>query len=217
MMEMAETNPVQSFGELGPNEPRLAGGKGATLARLYRAGHSVPDGFVILPTAFAGDELTGRGWERVREQLDRLREDDQVRFAVRSSALSEDSAAASFAGQFATVLGVRTREEIRDAILTVRSSRNSARVQAYSSAKGIDSVHEMAVIVQRMVPAQISGILFTADPLTGSRAEMTGSFIHGLGDLLVSGEATGKPFTLSRRGGVYEGPDDLERHAQKAF
>jgi len=217
MTEMVETSDVLSFGEVGSEEQKLAGGKGATLARLYQAGHPVPDGFVILPAAFVGDELTAEGWARVRQQLGPLRENDRARFAVRSSALAEDSAVASFAGQFETVLGVRSPEEIRNAILTVRRSRKSERVQAYSRAKGIESAHEMAVIVQRIVPAAISGVLFTADPVTGSRAEMTGSFVHGLGDRLVSGEVTGEAFTLSRARAVYAGPDDLERHARGLF
>ncbi len=215
MSKTVETEHVASLGQLGPDGQRLAGGKGAALARLFQAGHPVPDGFVILPAAFAGDELTSQGWAKVHEQLDRLRENGHNTFAVRSSALAEDSAQASFAGQFKSVLCVRTPEAIRHAIFTVRQSRRNGRAQAYSRAKGIESAHEMAVVVQQMVPAQISGLLFTADPVTGSRKEMTGSFVHGFGDRLVSGEATGDSFRLSRARGTYAGPDELKRHARQ--
>jgi pyruvate,water dikinase len=87
---------LRSFKQLSVEQAPLAGGKGRTLARLYRAGYRVPDGFIILPAAFSGDELTGEAWAQVQAQLVRLRRnaiDDS--FAVRSSALSEDSATAS--------------------------------------------------------------------------------------------------------------------------
>ncbi len=53
---------IRSFKDLATSEDPLAGGKGATLARLYRAGYPVPDGFIILPAAFAGDDLTAGAW-----------------------------------------------------------------------------------------------------------------------------------------------------------
>ena len=136
-------------------DPARMGGKGGTLAHLYRTGYPVPDGFVILPDAFAGDELTQEARTQVRKHLERLREDGAA-FAVRSSALAEDAALASFAGEFETVLGVRTDEEVLVAIRTVRRSRNSERVRAYSEAHGMEALHDMAVVVQRMVPAEIS-------------------------------------------------------------
>jgi pyruvate,water dikinase len=127
--------------------------------------------------------------------------------------LGEDSAQASFAGEFETVLNVRAEEDIREAIHIVRRSRLNERARAYSQAKGIDVEHEVAVVVQRMVRADISGVLFTADPVTGSRAIMLGNYLHGLGDQLVAGEATGEAFTIIRPGGEYEGPAELKRLA----
>ena len=209
---------VRSFEELVPGEDWNAGGKGRTLARLYRAKYPVPDGFVILPPGFVDDEITEEGWAKARPLLNLLRKgDDNAAFAVRSSALVEDSPSASFAGEFETVLGVCSDSEIRGAIRTVRRSRRSERVLAYTRLKGIDSDLEMAVVVQRLAPAEISGVLFSADPVTGSRAEMVGSFVHDLGDRLVSGEATGESFTLGRPKGVYRGPAELERFARSLY
>ena len=131
-------------------------------------------------------------------------------FAVRSSALSEDSAQASFAGEFETVLDVRTDELVREAIHTVRRSRHSERVQAYSQAKGMDDRHDMAVVVQRLVRADISGVLFTADPVSGSHMRMTGNFVYGFGEELVSGEAEPYTFTFERPKGGYDGPAGAE-------
>ena len=212
------TEMVRSFSELTTDQQSLAGGKGGTLAKLYQAGYPVPDGFVILPTAFAGDELTTEAWAQVQARLARMRKTDQgIAFAVRSSAMSEDAAFASFAGEFETVLDVHTDEMIREAIHTVRRSRHSERVRAYSEAKGLDTVHDMAVVVQQLVRADISGVLFTAEPVTGSRTEMTGNFVYGFGEELVSGEAEPYTFTLERPKGRYDGPADMKRFARKLY
>lgn len=211
-------NMIRAFSEPLMREQSLAGGKGGTLARLYQAGYPVPDGFVILPAAFAGDELMPVSWTQVRTQLERMRKADKdVAFAIRSSAMSEDSAQASFAGEFETVLDVRTDDHVRDAIHTVRRSRRSERVQAYSRAKGLTEAHEVAVVVQRMVQADISGVLFTADPVSGSRRTMIGSLVQGLGQRLVSGEATGEPFTFERPRGRYHGPAELRRYPRRLY
>lgn len=131
--------------------------------------------------------------------------------------MSEDAALTSFAGEFETVLDVHTDEMIRAAIRTVRRSRRSKRVRAYSETRGIDTAHEIAVVVQRLVRADVSGVLFTADPVTGSRTTMTGNYIHGLGEDLVSGEAHPHTFTLKRPKGQYEGPPELKRFARKFY
>jgi pyruvate,water dikinase len=209
---------VQSFDQLSPTQQPAAGGKGGTLARLHQAGYPIPDGFVVLPAAFQDDRLTQGGWTQVQAHLDRLRNGEPgSAFAVRSSALSEDSAQASFAGEFETVLDVRTDDTIRAAIHTVYQSRNSERVRAYSEAQRLDADHEIAVVVQRLVRADISGVLFTADPVSGSFERMTGNYIHGLGEGLVSGEAEPFTFSLSRPKGRYNGPPKLKRFARKLY
>jgi phosphohistidine swiveling domain-containing protein len=210
---------IRSFGELTKDEEPLAGGKGRTLARLYRAGYPVPDGFIILPAAFAGDDLAGEAWALVQLHLARLRKEDKGgALAVRSSALSEDSAVASYAGEFETVLDVRTDAEVRQAIHTVRCSRHGARAQAYSRAQGLEeTAHEMAVVVQRLIRADLSGVVFTADPLTGDLTRMTGNFVHGLGEKLVSGQANAQAFSLERPRGTYSGPAELGRLARVLY
>jgi pyruvate,water dikinase len=216
---------IRSFKELAKEQESLAGGKGRTLARLYRAGYRVPDGFIILPAAFVGDELTSEAWAQVQARLARMRRDDKDgSFAVRSSAVSEDSALASFAGEFETVLDVRTDEEIRQAIHVVRRSRNSARVQAYGqamtfiAAQGLEETgHEIAIVVQRLIRADFSGVLFTTDPVTGDLMQMTGNFVQGLGEALVSGQANPRTFTLARPKGTYSGPAELDRLARALY
>ncbi|HVO41887.1 MAG TPA: PEP/pyruvate-binding domain-containing protein, partial [Aggregatilineales bacterium] len=209
---------VGAFNALTKEEQAAAGGKGGTLARLFQAGYPVPDGFVILPSAFDGDALRPDAWTQAQMQLAHLRKDDpELAFAVRSSALSEDSAQASFAGEFESLLDVRGDAAVREAILAVRRSRESRRVQTYSQAQGMSSSHEIAVVVQRLIRAQIAGVLFSADPLAGSRSRMTGNFVHGLGERLVSGEANPESFTLARPGGKYCGPGELKPFARTLY
>ena len=210
---------IGSFTKLAKEQEPFAGGKGRTLARLYQAGYRVPDGFIILPAAFVGDQLTTEAWVQVQAHLARMRRDARDgSFAVRSSALSEDSAQASFAGEFETVLDVRTDEEIRQAIHVVRCSRNAVRVQAYSQAQGLgETEHEIAIVVQRLIRADFSGVLFTADPVTGDLMGMTGNFVPGLGEKLVSGQANPQTFTLARPKGTYSGPAELNRPARALY
>jgi pyruvate,water dikinase len=210
---------ITSFKQLTAEQAPRAGGKGKTLARLYRAGYSVPDGFILLPDAFDGDELRAAAWPQVQAQLTHLRQGGrEPAFAVRSSAAGEDSARASFAGEFETVLAVRTDEEIRAAIHTVRRSRHAARVQAYRQAQGLAaSEPEIAVIIQRLVRAELSGVLFTVDPVTGDLQQMTGNFVAGLGEKLVSGQANAQSFTFNRPQGTYRGPADLKRAARELY
>ncbi len=206
------------FRDLTNAEARLAGGKGSALARLTQAGHPVPNGFVVLASAFAGDALAPGAWEQVQRALARLwAEQPGAAVAVRSSALGEDSAEASFAGAFETVLDVRDEEGVRRAIDTVRKSRHAGRIAAYSEAQGLASGHEVAVVVQRMVPADFAGVLFTADPVSGSHATMVGNFVRGLGERLVSGEETATTFSFGRPRGEYTGPRELERFARKLY
>ena len=172
-----------------------AGGKGRALAELCQAGIPVPNGFVLLTDSFDGDALHPQAWEEARAALATLRaEQANAAFAVRSSALGEDSASASFAGEFESVLDVRDDEQVRAAIEAVRRSRHAGRVGAYSAAQGLGDAHEMAVVVQLLVPAEASGVLFTANPLSGARDQMLINATWGLGEALVSGQVT--PDTL---------------------
>jgi pyruvate,water dikinase len=197
---------------------KAAGGKAATLARLAQAGYPVPPGFVITAGAFDGDKLRPAAWQQVAQEAEGLRSTNgDTRFAVRSSALAEDSALASFAGEFETRLGIPAGEELCRAIHAVYRSRHSPRVAAYARSQGLDAQQEMAVLVQEMVPAELAGVLFTVDPLSGSQSHMSGSLVHGLGEQLVSGEADGESFTLTRPSGAYDGPPELQPFARTLF
>lgn len=211
-------NMVKSFKDLTPELQAFAGGKGGSLARMYQDGYPVPDGFVVLPSAFQEQKLNDEAWNEIRVYLNTIRKNHEgALFAVRSSALSEDSAQASFAGEFETVLNVKTDKEIWEAIYTVFRSRESERVKAYSTIQGMEQSHQIAVVIMLMVQSEISGVLFTADPITGSHTSMAGNFVYGLGEQLVSGEANAYPFKLMRPKGKYEGPNDFMKYASELY
>ena len=105
---MEKMRKVQSFSEINEESTTYAGGKGGTLAQLYQKGYPVPYGFVVLTQAFNDDGLMPEAWEQVKNYVNQLRQKSTNAFAVRSSALSEDSSETSFAGEFETVLGVQS-------------------------------------------------------------------------------------------------------------
>lgn len=210
---------VRRFSDLTPDLYAQAGGKGAMLSRMFQQGYPVPPGLVVLQTAFEdGNKLNGEAWEVTRWLIQDLRKRGPgARFAVRSSALSEDSAKASFAGEFETVLDVESDEEILEAIHTVAASASSERVKAYTQVQGISEAHRVAVVIQQMVQPELSGVLFTVNPVTGSYREMTGNYVQGLGERLVSGETNAQEFSLTRPQGRYQGPEEFRRYARRLY
>jgi phosphohistidine swiveling domain-containing protein len=209
---------VVPFSELDGGQEPLAGGKGAALAKFLRQGYPVPDGFVILTAAFSGDALSGDAWEEARRLLGTLRRGEKnPSFAVRFSAAGEDSPRASFAGEFETVLDVAGDDQVREAIDAVRRSRNAARAREHGRAHGVEEEQEMAVVVQRLVRAEYSGVLFTADPVSGSLMRMTGNGVRGPGEKLVAGRANPLAFTFELPGGKFHGPPEFKSFARALY
>jgi phosphohistidine swiveling domain-containing protein len=192
---------VYAFEELPPGRLALAGGKASSLVKLHQAGYPVPRGFVILPVAFSDDQLKGEAWQQVQDHLEVLRSSEGERaFAVRSSGRQEDSEQASFAGEFESRLGVRSDEQIREAIHQVHRSRHGDKVKAYSQARGITETHQVAVVVQQLVDADRSGVLFTANPTNGIRSQAVISAAWGLGESVVGGTVTPDTVIVDIRG-----------------
>lgn len=169
------------------------GGKGASLARLVRAGLPVPGGFHVTTDAF---RLAGPAGEVPAEVADEIRAalpDGPV--AVRSSATAEDLPDLSFAGQHDTVLDVRG-EGVLDAVRRCWASLGTERAVAYRARNGITDA-AMGVVVQEMVPADAAGVLFTANPVTGARDETVVNAAPGLGEALVGGEVTPDEYVVA--------------------
>jgi phosphohistidine swiveling domain-containing protein len=202
------------------------GGKARALLALQSSGLEIPPWFVVLPHAFddsrsaaghgAPPEIAGDSEDEaalatlppspavgaeIETALARLCPDGWV-VAVRSSARDEDGAAASFAGQLDSFLAVRPAE-VADQVAAVWRSGFSAGVRAYRAQHGLDHEPDApAVIVQRMVRADASGVAFGADPVTGSRDRLVVSAVPGLGLGLVSGEVDADTWHVDRSGRV---------------
>jgi len=123
-------------------------------------------------------------------------------FAVRSSATAEDLPEMSFAGQHDSCLNVAGEDALQTAVLACWASLWTARAIAYRARMGIDHrLVSMGVVVQRMIPADVSGILFTANPTTGSSSEMVINASFGLGEAIVGGHVTPDTYVIDRHTG----------------
>jgi pyruvate,water dikinase len=131
--------------------------------------------------------------------------------AVRSSAVAEDLADASFAGQYETVLGVRGADALLDAIHQVRASAQGSRVQHYRATRADSGSQDIAVLVQRMLTPDAAGVAFTANPVTGRRDEVVITAARGLGERVVSGEAVGDEWV------VRDGQAECRRSVEQAI
>ena len=182
------------------------GGKGRALA-LLSTSMPIPPWFALTPAAFnddaTADSLTPDVAAELVEAVGRLCPDGSA-VAVRSSAADEDSATFSFAGQLESYLFVAPRD-VAARVMDVWRSAKSARVREYRREHGVpEAAVAPAVIVQRMIDADVSGVAFSADPITGSRDIAVVSALWGLGTALVSGECDADTFRVDSRGNIAE-------------
>jgi pyruvate,water dikinase len=152
-----------------PDSPQL-GGKGAGLTWLRDRGYPVPPFYVVEP-----DEAPDAAAYRAL---------GAGPVAVRSSALAEDGAQHSFAGQYVSILGVQGWEAVEAAIAGCRASGRNERVLAYCAMHGLEP-SPVAVVVQRMVEGRASGVMFSATPEDPERVLLSAAF--GLGEGVVQG------------------------------
>ena len=170
-----------------------AGGKAYGLARLVGMGLSVPPAFVVR-NASSKD---------FPHDLDRRYQDlGEGLVAVRSSALGEDGDDASFAGQYDTVLNVEGVTELRQAIQRCVASSSNERAKSYQREQAGVDVMNMNVVVQAMVNARAAGVVFTADPVSARRDMLVIDAVAGLGEALVSGEATPDHYGVHSDGSI---------------
>jgi pyruvate, water dikinase len=127
---------------------------------------------------------------------------DEPPVAVRSSARAEDSETASYAGQQETYLHVRGLDEVARRVRDCWASFFSERALFYRARKGSLGDLGMAVVVQRMVAADVAGVLFTCDPVQRRRDRMVVEAVFGLGEAAVSGQVTPDHFVIARDGEV---------------
>lgn len=188
-------------------DPQAFGGKAAQLASALGAGLPVPDGYALDWTAV---RAVVDGDHRALTLLDAVQAAGP--WAVRSSAIGEDSAEASFAGTHLTLLGVVGLESLRQAIEEVHDSGLDAGAAAYRRQHGLDPSPRMAVVLQPMIASEVAGVLFTRNPVTGE-CERVIEASWGLGETVVSGLVSPDQYRLAaadgRLLGRWSGEKDL--------
>ncbi len=193
------------LGDEDCHEVQRVGGKAANLSRLA-ASYRVPTGFCLTPELYhEWLESAGQGQtdsaalsQDLMDVVSREYGEMTARcgitdpaVAVRSSALDEDGAGTSFAGQYDTYLNIIGSEAIADAIVKCWGSVGGDRMESYRKEHGLpaDSLG-VAVLVQQLVSADVSGVVFSANPISGNRDEVMINSTWGLGESLVSGKVT---------------------------
>jgi rifampicin phosphotransferase len=200
-------------GELG------LGGKGGKLAELSRDGFPVPP-WVCLTTATYdaadGGDLSAADQDALLKAFDSLFAEG-VRVAVRSSAMGEDGAQDSFAGQLDTYLHV-TRESVAERVRDCFASASSPGVTLYRKVRGLDGAPpRTAVVVQLMVDSTVAGVLFTANPASGDRAEAVVTAGLGLGEGIVADLVETDTYRLTLADGSIRERQIGEKRSRIAF
>jgi pyruvate,water dikinase len=132
--------------------------------------------------------------------------------AVRSSATAEDLPEASFAGQQETYLNIEGAGAVLDAVKRCWASLWTARAIGYRARRSIGAAGlSLAVVVQRLVPAEAAGVLFTANPINGRRNEAVINAAWGLGEAVVSGEVTPDTYIVDKGTGEVIGREIAEK------
>ncbi len=197
----------------------LIGSKAAGLQRLMSDGLRVPPGFVVTTAAYrraagavtADRRDTAAAWplppalvSAVAMAYERLvgpSGADQPAVAVRSSATLEDLPDAAFAGLYATGTGIRGVEEVLRWVRRCWASLYDPAAVAYRREHGFTEERAaMAVIVQRLIPAEVAGVAFTVDPVSGQRDRVVLNAAWGLGASVVDGLVEPDTFVVDRAG-----------------
>jgi rifampicin phosphotransferase len=224
------TPPAASSEIVRPGDSAAArcGGKVRALGALQATGLPIPPWFALAPAAFyaaargqdrgAFEDGALPGW--IAEAIAECPPTPGTRralaqalaelcpagepVAVRSSAPDEDGVRHSFAGQLQSFLFVRPAE-VPGRVADVWRSAFSARVLAYRRERGLHRPPAApAVLIQRMVDAECSGVAFGADPVSGRRGEVVVAAVYGLGTLLVSGEQNADTYRVDRGGRILD-------------
>ncbi|HEV8376275.1 MAG TPA: PEP/pyruvate-binding domain-containing protein, partial [Candidatus Polarisedimenticolia bacterium] len=196
---------VRPLWDLRSDDAKEVGGKALGLARLMDLGVEVPPGFVVTASFFLevrsrepqepeAEALSERIPQPLQQEIETALEtlgSSPAGYAVRSSAVEEDSRTASFAGIHESYLEVG-REEVLRHVFRCWAWAFSDRAAAYRARVGLPTdpaAFRMGVVVQRMLRPSVSGVLFTRDPESGDEA-LRIQAVEGLGDKLVQGSVT---------------------------
>lgn len=185
---------IKELRHITSKDIKLVGGKAASLGELISAGLPVPAGFVITTSA----HKSGMTAELSKDILSAFKKLGANRVAVRSSAVAEDSQNASWAGQLETYLNVN-KDKLIASVEKCWGSTKSDHAKQYAKQNNVQEAdNKVAVIVQAMVDSDISGVMFTANPVNNNYQEYVIEAIHGLGELLVQGQVTPETLIINK-------------------
>lgn len=197
------------LGEPECHDPLLTGGKAAVLSRLA-ADWPVPPGFCLtVPVLSRWRSDQDHAGGSPPDIQDMLKEAYRIlgeqcgtpspRVAVRSSATDEDGHAASFAGQYRTCLNIVGIDSLAEAVGHCQASAFSNRVTAYRNGReSISDSGQIAVLVQQLIPADVSLVAFSVNPITSNNREIVINANWGLGESIVGGTATPDTYIVSK-------------------
>ncbi|MCC2632000.1 MAG: ppsA, partial [Patescibacteria group bacterium] len=226
---------IRFFEDLSKGDTAIAGGKGASLGEMTRAGIPVPPGFVILTEAFETFlDHAGIGAEITDKLKDLDHQDDEALshvsafirkliletpipqdlqdtiskafsrlgckyVAVRSSATAEDGLEASWAGELDSFLNTKESDLLQN-VRECWASLYNPRALFYRFEKGFAKKSvSLAVVVQKMVDSEVSGIAFSVHPVTKEHHKMLIEAGYGLGEAIVSGSITPDNYTIDKQ------------------
>lgn len=176
------------------------GGKAVQLSAALRVGLPVPPGVALAATLV---EAVAAGDAAATTELETVAARVVWPVAVRSSAVGEDSAKASFAGQHLTQLNVRDPARLAEAVTAVWASARSEAAVSYRRRLGIDGQPRIGVVVQGLLDPEVAGVLFTRNPLNGADERIVEAS-WGLGEAVVAGSVIPDRFRIARDGTVLE-------------
>ena len=178
----------------------IFGSKAVGLGQAARGGLPLPPGI-----ALSGEivEAVASGEERAIKKVERSVRGLRGPLAVRSSAVDEDSAEASFAGQHLTLLNVPSSEELSSAVREIWWSANSDSAITYRQRVGLFARPSVGVVVQALLDPEVAGVMFTKNPITGADERVIEAS-WGLGEAVVAGRVIPDHYRVDPSGDVLE-------------
>lgn len=190
---------------------KIAGGKASSLSLMMQnLKLNIPSGYVITADGFRDGKITEDAQKELDELLPKLNKNKT--YAVRSSAIGEDGASNSFAGQYETLTDIAV-DGIRAAVGQVAASAKSARVEEYKAQNDAEG-EGIGVVIQEFVKPDFAGVIFTSDIITGKDEKIIGNYVRGEGEKLVSGAENAEEFRLGAIDKSYEGNPEIAPYAK---
>jgi pyruvate,water dikinase len=188
------------------------GAKAVGLGDAARAGLPLPPGVALEGSIV---EAVATGEERAIEEVLESVRPLGAPLAVRSSAIDEDGAEASFAGQHSTLLNVSSSEELTSALREIWWSANSDSAITYRQRVGLFTRPSVGIVVQALLDPDVAGVMFTQNPITGADERVIEAS-WGLGEAVVAGLVIPDHFRLARSGEVLERVPGVKKLAIRA-